>query len=355
MTPSKPSLLLALALLLPCGGCHEPGTAVQLVLAPDSETASEAELLRWISRLQVVVDAAGGLSGLGEPGRLDGGTASDWDDDGELEAVFDPVALAGEALPVLEIGLEHNADRLLQYRAYGYGADAPVVPDQAAAMGGASASCPAGEVRKVGVPFNLRSWVLPPRVVLALPADGTVVPAALVSVTLIFSATIDEASVTENVGIKGPDGNPVKLAPQLETMLKPGAGAVPERRSLLRIDFTPTAQSNGAYELRVETGLKSTAGRGFDQDPTTPAAEPFTTHFRVEEGSWGGKCVWCPEGYVCHDTLNGCVPELECVGGCAAGSVCDPASGWCVEDCRAFKTCPSPSMTCDEKTGLCGP
>jgi hypothetical protein len=326
------------------------------VLAPDSETSSEAELLKWVSRLQVVVDAEGGLSGLGEPGRLDGGgAASDWDGDGELEVVFDPLSLTGETLPVLEIGLEDNAGRPLRYRAYGYGEDAPVKPEQAAAIGGASATCPAGEVRKVGVPFNLRSWVLPPRVVLALPADGAVVPAALVSVTLIFSATIDEATLTGNVTIDGPDGSALQLAPRLETMLKPAAGAVPEQRSLLRVDFTPPLQSSGTYELRVGTGLKSTAGRGFDQDPTTPEAEPFTTRFGVQEGSWGGKCVWCPEGYVCHDTLNGCVPKQTCDAGCAAGSVCDPAVGWCVEDCRPFKTCPSPSMSCEEKSGLCTP
>jgi hypothetical protein len=355
--PHRLLLTLTLALLLsPAGGCSDrPDTAVQLVLAPDAEISSEAELLKWVSKLQVVVDADGaGLQGLGGAGKLEGGgTAQDWDGDGKLEVVFDPLSLRGDELPVLEIGLEHNAGRLLHYRAFGYDEGAAIKPDQAAAMGGAAASSTPGEVRKVGMPFNLRSWVLPPRVVLALPADGAQVPGNLISVTLIFSATIDKASLKGNITIEGPGGESLTLDPTLETMLKPGAGSVPERRSLLRVDFTPPSYGDGTYKLRVGTGLKSTAGRTFDQDPSTTKAEPFTSRFTILARSGGSKCTWCPEGYVCHDTLNGCVPEQTCKGGCVKGSVCDTSVGWCVEDCRPFEVCPAPSMTCDAKSGLC--
>lgn len=347
--------LQAMAILALLSGCDNgPTTAVQLVLTPDPQIGNKSEVTSRVASLQLAVDGAGGLQGVTEAGpRPDGGTASDWDGDGELEVLF-RVERSGDELPVLEVGLDQNADRELTYRVMGFAAPGVTQLDQAVAMGGVSASCPAGEVRQVGTPFNLRSWVRPPRVVLALPGDQTKVMTNLVAFTLMFSTTVVQETLAGNVTLEGPDGAPLDVTPALETLVYPEAQGLEERRSLLELQFTLPGVE-GQYTVRVLPGVKSTAGRGFDQDPTTAALDPFVSRFFHGPMSGGGtKCDTCPDGYLCHDTLPGCIPELTCVGGCATGFVCDPSSGQCVEDCRPFGTCVDPAASCDAKTGLCG-
>lgn len=347
--------MLLHAFLHGCGD-DSPKTAAQLVLTTDPEVCSRADLLAQVAALQVIVDAdQGGLQGVDRPGaREGGGTAVDWDGDGKLEVIFklDYASLPDGELPVLEIGLEGNTDRKLEFRVLGFRTSADSKPDQAVAMGGVSASCPQGDLCQIGIPFNLRSSARPPRVVVVLPADGAVVPTNLVAVSVMFSTLVEEKTLQGNVSIVDPDGSPVAATLSLESLVYPAVMNVQESRSLLQIQNEPFIK-DGQYEIRVSPGIESTTGLPFDQDPSTPAADPFVSRFRFEALSGGGGCVECPEGFECDDKLGGCVPMKRCDAGCIKGFVCEPTSGLCVEDCRPYGVCASPTSRCEMASGLC--
>jgi hypothetical protein len=149
-----------------------------------------------------------------------------------------------------------------------------------------------------------------------------------------------------------PDSAPVTTTLVLESLVYPDAENGQETRSLLQIQNEPLVK-DGQYEIRVSPGVESTAGRPFDQDPSTPAADPFVSRFRFEALSGGGGCVECPPGFECDDQLGGCVPKRSCEAGCVKGFVCEPKSGLCVEDCRPYGVCASPTSRCDPESGLC--
>ena len=190
--------------------CSDAATSVDLVLTTNPDLCSTAEILAQVATVVVVVDAPGGLAGVTAAGPLaGGGTAVDFDGDGELEVVFTAPPLDGSALPILEVGLRHNADRELAYRVLGYPADAALEPANAIALGGVTASCAAGESRKVGTPFNLRAVARPPKVILVLPPDGaTNVPFNLKAVTVMLTsrdslASCSRDSITRSSGWNG--------------------------------------------------------------------------------------------------------------------------------------------------------
>jgi hypothetical protein len=203
-------VLFAVAALLGCGN-GDPATAVQLVLTPAAEVSTPAEILAELDRLEVVVDAPGGLGGVVAEGPLPGGgTAVDWDADGQLEARFAGPPL-GDALPVLEIGLSQNVGRDLRFRVLGY----PEGATRVVGAGGAEARISSGEVRRVGVPFSLAPWARPPRVLLMLPAQGVEAPSLLAEVNAVLSTTVGAESLDGHIRLFDPLGQPVAIAASL--------------------------------------------------------------------------------------------------------------------------------------------
>ncbi|MBI5478215.1 MAG: hypothetical protein HY906_05125 [Deltaproteobacteria bacterium] len=354
-------LLCLVVCSAPWLACSDATTSVNLVLTTNPDLCSAAEVLDQVATVVVVVDAPGGLQGVSVPGPTrGGGTAVDFDGDGELEVLFQ-APLQGPALPILEVGLSHNADRELSYRVLGFPAGVATEPENAIALGGVQASCPAGEVRKVGTPFNLRAVARPPKVILVLPPDGaTEVPPNLRSVTVVFSTTVTAASLAGAVRLVGPDGADRAITSALDTLTYAGEGGIDEQRSLLTVDLVDAIEPAGpgadTFTVVVGPGISSTTGRAFDQDPATAAADGFTSHFQIGSGVGGGghPCDSCSSGYLCNDDETGCVPALDCARGCEAGFVCDPGSAQCLEDCRLYGACAAPGLTCEAQTGLCG-
>jgi len=162
------------------------------------------------------------------------------------------------------------------------------------------------------------------------------------------------------VRLAGPDGLDRAISTSLETLTYAGEGGVDERRSLLTIDITdgldvPLGPEPETYTITVGAGLVSAAGRPFDQDPTTAAVDVFVSRFHVLGAVGGGThpCDACLAPYLCNDDETGCVPALDCAGGCQPGFVCEQASHVCVEDCRLYGVCAGAGATCDAQTGLC--
>lgn len=349
------SCACALLLCTALPGCSEgPRTAVQLVLTPNPEISTAEELLAAVARVSLTVDAAEGLAGVSAAGPLeDGGTAVDVDGDGVLEARFDGPPLDGARLPVLEVGLARNADRELAFRVLGLSAGGETV-----AEGGAAARCPAGQVRKVGTPFNIAPRARPPRVLLVQPADGAqLVPLALISALVVFSTTIDEGSLDGQVRLLDPDGREVPLTLTLETLVVTGSPFSRDERTLLTLGFhLPMNMGTEArHTIELGTGIRSTAGHALDQDPSTPAPDAFVSHFFAPGLVGGGPepCDQCPEGYGCVPEHPGCVPILACPAECPPLSICDADQQQCVPDCRAYGFCGDATRTCEERTGLC--
>ena len=365
--PSIRRSALALPLcLLACLACSETTTSVDLVLTTNPDLCSTAEVLAEVTTVVVVVDAPGGLHGVTAAGPLaGGGTAVDFDGDGELEVVFTAPPLDGSALPILEVGLKHNADRELAYRVLGYPTGVALEPANAVALGGVTAACAVGETRSVGTPFNLRAVARPPKVILVLPPDDAQnVPPNLTAITVMFSTTVQPESLDGAVRLVGPDGVDRAITLSADTLTYAGEGGVDEKRSLVTIapvdPIMPVGPGAEQYAVIVGAGITSTTGRAFDQDPTTPAVDGFSSHFTVGSGVGGGGhpcdacCDTCVPAYLCNDTETGCVPALDCQAGCGSGFVCAPAGGACVEDCRLYGACAAPGATCDLATGLCG-
>ncbi|HEY3356458.1 MAG TPA: hypothetical protein VGQ83_24620 [Polyangia bacterium] len=340
-------------LLLPVlAGCAAPTTAVQLVLTTTPDLCTPADLLAQVATVAVVVAAPGGLAGVTAPGPTEGGgTAADLDGDGVLEVLFQAPPLGGPELPILELGLAHNAGRELTFRVLGFPAGADLDPARAVAIGGVTATVAPGEVRRVGTPFNLRAAARPPKVVLALPPDGAAdVPQNLRAVTVMLSTVVDAASAAAATRVLAPDGHALTLTTALDTLSYASAGGAAEQRSLLTLTLAEGLTLPGQYTIAVGPGIVSALGRRFDQDPATLAEDGFTSRFTaaLTVGGGGHPCEMCTAGYECDAAETGCVPLLDCAAACAPAYVCDPAAAVCVEDCRTYGAC-----DCDPQTGLC--
>ena len=176
----------------------------------------------------------------------------------------------------------------------------------------------------------------------------------------MFSTTVEPASLAGAVRLVGPDGLDRAVALSSDTLTYAGEGGVDEKRTLVTLTpvdpIEPVGPGADDYAVVVGAGVTSTTGRAFDQDPTTPAVDSFTSHFTVGSGIGGGghPCDACIAGYLCNDTETGCIPALDCQLGCGSGFVCAPLAGVCVEDCRIYGACAAPGATCAATTGLCG-
>jgi hypothetical protein len=342
-------------LFLLCLSCDGDGsrTAAQLVLTPDPTIAPVSALVRELRRIDVIVGSREGLRGVEQPGALPGGgTALDWDGDGKLDVRFSAMAL-GPELPVLEVGVGENAGRDLVFRIFGFSSTEESDTDLAAGQGGASVAVPAGEVRRVGAPFNLTPRARPPQVLLVLPADGVEVPGNLGSITAVLSTTVKPESLSGNVRLISPKGVAVAVEVKSELATVASTTFSKEQRSVLSIAIPPFAEYTGSYQLQIGPGILSAAGKPFDQDPLTEVEEPFVSHFTVRGDTGGGSpCDACPKDYLCDDAKR-CLPVLGCAAGCSKGLVCDAGQGQCVQDCRGYGLCYDPGASCDATTGLC--
>lgn len=337
-------------------GCGDPA-AIQLVLTPSPELNDIPTLLARLSRVAVVADAAGGLNGVEDTGeRPGGGEAVDWDDDGILEVTFESPVLAGDELPVLEIGVGQNTGRELFFTVLGFADEAAHTAEEAVAFGGASALCPPGEMQTVGLPFNLRAGYRSPKVVMVLPADGSEgVPQSLVAVTVVFSTTVQETSLAGRVALWDPDDVAVPFETLHRNATFTGEDGREELRSILQIQIGGLL--GGLHRLEINPGILGRNGLSFDQRPDQKGENGFTSSFDVLSTIGGGEagCLpGCPPGYACDPVLDGCVPATDCDEQCGTGYVCDPDSNTCVWDCRLFGACLAPGASCDPETGLCG-
>jgi hypothetical protein len=357
MTMHQPARLASL--LLAFAACGDGSrTAVQLVLTPDPTVSPLSELLQQVDRVQVIVDGKDGVAGVTAAGpQPGGGTALDSDGDGVLEVMLGLQLSVQSSLPVLEIGLEANAGRALDFRILGVAKDGDPLagPEQAVAAGGVSARVPRGEVHQVGTPFNLTPRARPPRVLLVLPADGAEAPYTLRSFIAVLSTTVREQSLAGNVSLIDESlSEPVPgLKTKLETLVVAGSAYGREERSLLTVDF-PALPDERGFRIQIGPGIESTVGRRFDQDPSTSSEDAFVSRFHAPRAVGGGMECKCPDGYRCHDTIPlACVPIVSCSSGCGGGLVCDAQLQQCVEDCRTFNLCFDTKATCDPATGLC--
>jgi hypothetical protein len=339
------AVIIALALAA-CGN----DTAVRLVLAPDTEINSIEDVLARVTRFQIVVDAEGGLSGVDQPGPTSGGgEAADRDSDGELEVVFTtgPVPESDD-LPVLEIGLEDNADRELSFQVLGYAADGELTLENALGLGASAASCGSGQTCRVGTPFNLLARARAPRVVWVMPPDGTMdVPKNLAYVTAVFSTTVVEETVAPNMTLAGREGHVPATTAELRDVVYGAPPDLQEVRSMLRLILDEPLQDR-RYDLEIGPGIVGTNDLRFDQRQDEEGENPFTSVFGNEVDALG-----CPDGYEWDDEYEGCVFTPDCATACEPGYVCDSVALQCVEDCRIYQGCIRIGETCSDDTGLC--
>jgi len=274
----------------------------------------------------------------------------DWDGDGKLEVVFTIAHAKGSDFVPLEIGVGDEQDVPLECRVLGFSEASPTP----LAFGGTALTVSGNDVRRLPVNFNLRAEARPPQIVLVLPPDGaTEVPVTLTAVTVVFSTVVD-ASTLSAVQLTGPQGA-VAFDTKLDTVDISKGDPLQEQRSILTLRLK-TALADGQYAIAVGPELKSAAGLGLDQDPSTPLAEGFSSSFEAHLLiGWPLDCM-CkgrPE-YTCNPDKT-CTLNATCAPGCGGlGFVCDPAGPSCVSDCRVYgPLCPKPGTQCDASTGLC--
>jgi hypothetical protein len=344
--------------------CHDDPAGLWVRLQPDPARQSEGEVARNLARVRVVVD-------LSVPGQEISGLPSgsgdgelqylDLDGDGAREPVFDLSWPTADRLPLLQITSQRNAGLPILLRVEGYDADGALV-----AIGGVAAAV-IGGAEETAVPFNLLPNRLPPRVVATQPEGGQVLPSlGDFAVTFSRKLRLDTVSpTTVYLGCTANDGtrtewHPTALFVTEETFENP---------SLTRHRARGVFASNGSVEATCAITVLATVladdGTPFDQDATRPGADGFTGEgFTIQApNSYVTNGCSLPvndPGYVdCQDAGLVCDPDTGlCVtaggcGGCAPGSLCDPAADLCVEDCRTFGACLDPAATC-LGSGLCG-
>ncbi|MEK6608347.1 MAG: Ig-like domain-containing protein [Myxococcota bacterium] len=252
------ALLAALGALAAC----EDATVLRLTLRPTRTLNGEREVGLRVERIELHVDGEDGIAHLAEGGSGDG-VGVDRDGDGQLEWVAS-IGTDG-ALPEISLGAGASADRLVDLRVFGLGAEGEVT-----AKGGADGlRFQDGETVDVDVPFDLLPAFRPPRVVKIEPADGGTVDCA-VALRLDFSEAMDGESVKAGVEIRGPASGDDPGGAQ------PASVIGVDERFLLSLSLTP-----GAYQVTVLPSVLDLDDRGLDQDPDAVGPEPFRSTFDV--------------------------------------------------------------------------
>lgn len=336
----------------------EPAPALDVALVVDPNEIAEADLAARLETLAVIVDAAAGLYEPGEESSDGPVQVKNADADASDLELVATLAVPEGRLPTFRIERGGLPDIAVDVRVIGFQGDgAPIA--EGTLRGARFGDTP----EEVQLPFRLRASELPPRVVDALPADGSsLVGCSLPSLVVVFSRPVDGDSLASE--------GAVSIEPAGAPGLAPSSVALDPSGFVATFGTEGVTGSDGlALRLTVSSVVRAAAGGPeLDQVPAEAGLQPFGVDLTFVctpkpvlpcevEGDPGcpelcGEVV-CPEDprVACVD--DGCV--LTSCASCSAGEVCDTSRGLCAVDCRtasAIDGC-DPDVPCDPATGLC--
>lgn len=352
-------LLLSLALV----ACGED-TALDLRLAPDPNVTNTDDLVKRLQTLTLTLDSP---QGLGYTQKRETGEVRliDVDGDGklELQATLEVKDLG--RLPRVRIergGL--SAGLTLNLRVEGIDGSATV------AMGGVQGtSFVEGSATTLTCPFNLLPRYRAPQVTQVFPSDGlqNLMVAGLGSVVVVFSKPMNSDSLKKAgvFTVSRLEGGQEIVAPaKLITVKSLGVGE--DAPSMATYDFATDLQKGATYQVRVTSDALDTSGRKLDQVPMQEGAQPFSSQFSLSPtepmtAACNPSCTqtWCSNGgkacasddLVCNTQTRTCEPKPQVCTSCTKLTVCDPALGICVPDCRINGL--GTAGGCAGSTGVC--
>ena len=341
----RPSILL-LAFVV---GCASP-EGVDLRLVPDPNLNSEAQVLAALDSIVLVVDSPDGLYPPGSERMVDGVQIEDADaDPSDLELVA-TIPVTGGRLPIIRLERGTLPDASLELRFLGVPAEAGAPVSVVGRVQGVHLASP---IEELAIPFNLRPELLPPRVTEILPSDGSGLAGCEVSkIYVMFSRPVDPATLVGAITVEPGTVEDVRLDP---------SGLTAE----IRVAGLGGADSL-RYSVAIETTVTDVEGRALDQIPSELGPQPYRSAFALTCGPATDipviECtVGAPVSAVCEfpgrlACVDGfCVPRACDFASCGDTTLCDPASGRCELDCRAWgeaEICPSERPSCDA-SGLC--
>jgi hypothetical protein len=337
--------------------CSKEPTVLFLHLQPDPTRQNEAAVASTLARIVVAIDLpTPGQELAGLPAGPGSNTVHylDLDGDGAREIVFNVPWNKRDSLPVIEVQSEQNRGRAVLLRADGYNSAGDLV-----AIGSLEA-VELGLSEDASVPFNLLPSALPLRVVMTQPEGGQLL-LELKEFGVTFSRLVRPDTVTPNTmyldcparGGGTTAWRPSEIEVTEQRFQSPSLGRTHVRARLG--DAPPVTEC----AVVVTTDVRADDGTALDQDATLPGADPFRGETFLIAATLGPpECDpdVCPAaaGLRCDDTLTGCVILNTCVT-CHADWLCDPRTGQCEFDCRAYGVCPDPTQSCDTSSGLCSP
>jgi len=336
-------------------GCSA-SPVLDLELVPDPNINSEAQILERVESLVFIFDSPDGLYAPGEEHVEGGVQVVDADaDPSDLELVVTFPVL--DHLPIVRLEQADLSDVPIDVRILGESGPGPIAEGRVL---GARFSDAAEPVR---VPFNIRPEHLPPRVGEVIPSDGQSLQGCFVpTIVVMFSKPIDPATIFLPGAVTfEPGGAPLEI--RLDS-----SGVVAQLEP-------PTIEGEGtvSYRLRIESMVTDTAGIALDQVAAEPSSQPYVGDFTLICGPTSSIPDPPPCGSMAPpgplEPVCPAFPRLMCVDDecvlsaceaatCEAGLVCDPAVGFCIEDCRLYgevDVCPEDRAVCSEDTGVCVP
>jgi hypothetical protein len=352
-------LLAVLGAALAAGGCADDDTTLVVELVPNPEVNTSADVAARVNRLEFVLDAEGGFAGDVAQGES-WYTATDVDDDGDLELTFERRGSVALQPFVLEQGSQ--GDRVIDVSARGKNTDG-----QLAALGGSAARFEPARQASLEVPFNLLPAFRPLRVLSMNPPDGSQgLTAPVTALTLQLSGEV-LASALDEIELRH-EGGPALEARVTVSYVDAAMGR------LTNVKLDECDLFGGAYTVVLRTDVCSVAGQCLDQYLGVEGAQPFEGAFSVDgppqapgcsaEVAMGGVCPeTCDPGYECDEGVGICV-QIPDVGLPEGGGLCDPSwcdpgadlvcdGSSCVPSCVPWGACPDPARHCDLDTGLC--
>jgi hypothetical protein len=273
---TRATLLTAVVLQASCAG-EEADTAFDLELTPDPDLATAAQMAERIDTILMVVDSPDGLYLPSDAQVVGNVQIKNVDADVWFELVV-TVPVPPGRLPWIRLRRGGLPDNPLDIRVSGLrttGGSADVV-----ALGRIQGlHFTPGSTQSVAVPFNIRSELLPPRVLGVSSVDDTTAAGCRVEeINVVFSRPIDEASLRATGAVlvtsdAAPDGVIVTEF-RLES-------------SGLVLIYVPANLSDPvagqvSYQVYVGTGVRDRSGIGFDQVPADPEAQRYLGDFLLE-------------------------------------------------------------------------
>ncbi len=343
---------IACAALVITAACGDGATALDLQLVQDLNLNSPQQVAAWVDSVRIIVDRPDGLYGPADATEGDGFRIADVDADPDLELVID-TPVDADNLPTVRLERGGLPNGPLDIRLEGIDAEQAIV----AAGGVSSVSFSEGEQTSLPIQFNLKSRLLPPRVLEAFPASREVTCRAGVAL-LLLSKAISPTSVVagENLIVERLD-----LGLSLPVTFDVDG-------PVIRLAFGDVPEERAHYRIWLGGGVQDDDGMPLDQDPRVGGEQVFATEFFVEPGDGCGDYPWrwCHEEAAvleCPDFRSGrlrceagqCVPDSCLSSSCADGYVCDTESATCRVDCRSygdFGGCAA-GLSCDEASGIC--